>query len=217
MSDHPAAKPRGGVLTWALWGAALIGVAAVLYIIVQASFKPEPSDWGLDALAEGEMAKLVTPAEAVAAPGNVIYDAAGEPLRIADFKGKVVVLNLWATWCAPCVAEMPTLAELQAAYAGRPVEVVPVSVDSDSALEKARLFVGMHEPLKFYHDPEMKLPFALTPPAPGMPTTVIYGPDGLERARLAGDADWSSPEARAVIDHVLLEAAEGAGTAAPAD
>ena len=50
-------------------------------------------------------------------------------MKIADFKGKVVVVNIWATWCAPCVAEMPTLAKLQAAYAGKGVEVVAVSID----------------------------------------------------------------------------------------
>jgi len=126
-------------------------------------------------------------------------------VRIADLKGKVVVLNLWATWCAPCVTEMPTLAKLAARYQGKPVEVVALSIDSPGSQDKARAFIATHAPLAFYSDPKMKFPFALKPSAPGMPTTVIYGADGLERARLSGGADWSGPEAAAIIDRVLAE------------
>lgn len=203
MSDQSAAKPRGGLLNWALWGAALIGVAAVVYIIAQASIKPQLADTGLKAVARGEMARLVQPSEPTSAPPIAFNDADGRPVRVADFKGKVVVLNLWATWCAPCVTEMPTLAKLQAGYVGKPVAVVPVSVDTAEALDKAKHFIGQQAPLKFYNDPAMKLPFALKPRAEGMPTTIIYGADGLERGRISGGADWSGPDARALIDKVL--------------
>ena len=204
MSDQSGAGPRGNWLKWALWGVALFGVAAVLYIIVQASSKPE-QDTNLKAVARGEMKKLETPAEATLAPSLAFVDAAGKPVRIADFKGKVVVLNLWATWCAPCVAEMPTLAKLAASYAGEPVAVVALSVDAQKDVDKARTFIARHPPLAFYSDPQMKMPFAFTPQVSGMPTTLIYGPDGLERGRLPGGADWSGPDAHAVIDRVLAE------------
>lgn len=204
MSDQSAGQPRPPLLKWALWGVAALGVAVAVYIIAQALSQPgQPSD--LKSLAKGEMSKLTLPAEATAAPANSFYDAAGKPLRIADFKGKVVVLNLWATWCAPCVTEMPTLAKLQTHYAGKPVEVVTVSVDSASSQDKARAFIAKHAPLKYYYDPQMKLPFAFTPPATGMPTTVIFGADGVERGRLAGGADWSGDEAKALVDRVLAE------------
>lgn len=202
MSDVPAAKSRPGLLRWALLGAVLFGVAAVLYIIAQALSKPSSGGAVAD-LAKGEMAKLTVIADAGPAPAASFVDAAGEPVRLADFKGKVVVANLWATWCAPCIEEMPTLAALAKAYEGRPVEVVAISVDRPADVEKARAFLAKHAPLEFYNDPKMGLPFALSPPAAGMPTTVIYGPDGLERGRLAGSADWSSPEARRVVDAVL--------------
>ena len=202
MRDHSGARPRGGLLNWALWGAALIGVAAVVYIIVQASIKPE-LDNGLKAVAHGDMRKLVTPAEATVAPPNTFYDAAGQPHRATDFRGKVLVLNLWATWCGPCVLEMPTLAKLAAEYAGKPVAVVPVSIDTPENVDKAKAFIAQHPPLAFYNDPQMKLPFALKPQVANMPTTIIYGADGLERGRITGGADWSGPDARAVIDHVL--------------
>jgi len=204
MSESPAAKPRGGVLKWALWGAALIGVAAVLYIIVQASIKPQQQG-DLSGVARGQMKKLAIPAETTSAPANVFYDADGRAIRAGDFKGKVLVLNLWATWCAPCVTEMPTLAKLAANYAGKPVAVVAVSVDTPTDADKAKAFIAQHPPLAFYGDPAMKLPFALKPQASGMPTTIIYGEDGLERARLSGGADWSGADARAVIDQVLAD------------
>ncbi|MFC3076606.1 TlpA family protein disulfide reductase [Phenylobacterium terrae] len=202
MSENPAAKPSGGFLKWALWGAAAVGVAAVLYIIGAALIKPGGGG-ELERLAKGEMAKLEVPLEPTRAPGHVFHDGAGNPVRIGDFKGQVVVMNIWATWCAPCVLEMPTLAALQKSYAGKPVKVVAVSVDQEDDLAKAQAFIAKHAPLDFYIDRERKISFVLTPPAPGMPTTVIYGPDGVERARLAGEADWTSPEAKAVIDAVL--------------
>ena len=70
---------------------------------------------------------------------------------------------------------------------------------------KARLFIAKHDPLKFYHDRTMSLPFKLVPPAPGAPTTIIYGKDGLERVRVAGEADWAGLDARALVDEVLAE------------
>jgi thiol-disulfide isomerase/thioredoxin len=189
-------------LNWALWGAALLGVAAVLYIMAVSSTKPSPdASSGPSGKAFAE--KVVRPAEPTPSPDYTFFDAAGRPMTLADLKGKVVVMNIWATWCAPCIQEMPTLAKLQAAYAGKPVEVVAISIDSESSAAKARLFIAQHDPLKFYHDREMKLPFKLTPPAPGAPTTVIYGADGLETARVAGEADWSAADARALVDAAL--------------
>jgi len=79
--------------------------------------------------------------------------------------------------------------------------VVAVSTDKPDAAMQAKLFIAQNEPLQFYHDREMKLAFRVN--APGFPTTVIYGKDGLEAARVAGDADWMSPEARALIDRAL--------------
>lgn len=196
-------KPKAGALTWGLWGAALVGVAAVVYIIGSASTKPAPPAPSAAATSTTFASKLTTPAQPTPSPDYTFYDASGKAMKLADLKGKVVVMNIWATWCGPCVTEMPTLAKLQAAYAGKPVEVVTISIDSESSAAKARLFIAQHDPLKFYHDREMKLPFKLSPPAPGAPTTVIYGKDGMEVARVAGEADWSGPEARALVDKAL--------------
>ena len=211
MSEESAAKPRGRVLTWALWGAAAIGVAGVVYIIAQASIKPAPPKGAAGgavpvASETHDVAqKIEHPADGSAAPAYVFMDADGKKLTAADFKGKVVVMNLWATWCAPCKLEMPTLARLAQAYAGKPVAVVAVSIDKPEALAQAKAFIAGQAPLAFYNDPDAKLPWALKPPASGMPTTLILGKDGLEHGRISGEADWSGPGARAVIDKVLAE------------
>jgi thiol-disulfide isomerase/thioredoxin len=208
MSEDPRASGKRGLgpLTWALWVAALIGVAALLYIMLQSSTKPAP------VVATGPVAraplkplseKLTRPAQPTPPPDYVFYNDAGKPVRIADFKGKVVFLNLWATWCGPCKIEMPTIAKAAAAYKGKPVEFVTLSIDKPEAAVQAKLFISRQEPLRFYSDPEAKIIFQFSPPAEGMPTTVIYGKDGLEKARISGEADWSSPEARALIDEAL--------------
>lgn len=199
-----AADPRSPSLKWALWGVAVLGVAAVVYIILQASINPQRTT-DLKSLAKGEMAKFVTPAEAAPAPATSFQGPDGKPVRIADFRGKVTVVNLWATWCAPCVIEMPTLAKLAASYEGKPVQVVAISVDRAEDGDKARAFIAKHQPLAFYHDPSMGLPFAFKPTAAGMPTTIIYGADGVEKGRLAGGADWGGKDAKALIDKVLAE------------
>ncbi|HYD45627.1 MAG TPA: TlpA disulfide reductase family protein [Phenylobacterium sp.] len=181
---------------------AVIGLGAAIYVIAQACSKPSAGG-DLKSLARGDMAKLAVLTEAGPAPATSFLGPDGQPVRLADFKGKVVVLNLWATWCAPCVVEMPTLARLAESYAGQPVEVVAVSIDKPEATDKAKAFIAKQQHLKFYQDPKMSLPFELRPPAPGMPTTVIFGKDGVEKARVSGDADWSTKDARAVIDQVL--------------
>ncbi|MDP3592724.1 TlpA disulfide reductase family protein [Phenylobacterium sp.] len=197
-------EPKAIPLKWALRGVAVLGVAGIVYIIAQASINPQ-RETNLKSLATGEMAKFVTPLEAAPAPVNSFQDPTGAPKRIADFKGKVTVVNLWATWCGPCVIEMPTLAKLAADYQGKPVEIVAISVDRPDDADKARAFIAKHAPLAFYHDPKMALPFAFKPTASGMPTTIIYGADGVERGRLAGGADWGGKDAKALIDKVLAE------------
>jgi len=216
MSDQSAGGPKGGILKWSLWGVGLAGVAAVVYIILEASSQNitgpgagknagQAATGALKPLAKGEMAKLDVATAAIAAPDYAFNDGGGKPVRLADFKGKVVVMNLWATWCAPCVAEMPTLARMAQAYEGKPVMVVVVSLDGATDLDKAKAFIGRHTPLAFYNDPKARIPWALTPPAAGVPTTVIYGKDGSEKARLSGGADWSGAEAKAVVDAVLAQ------------
>ncbi|MET3666360.1 TlpA disulfide reductase family protein [Caulobacter sp. 1776] len=204
LVEDGKAAPKRNPLVWAISGVALVGVAAVLYVIASASFKPHgPAD--LREFKKGTLEKLDVPAVPRAAPDTVFTSLDGKPATLADFKGRVVVMNLWATWCAPCKAEMPTLAKLQAAYATQPVTVLPITVDRDSDLNLVNEEMAANPPLKAYRDPGYKVSFALEPRAAGYPTTVIYDRQGRERARMSGPADWSGPEARGIVEKLLAE------------
>ena len=139
------------------------------------------------------------------APSTAFKDAAGKDVTLADFKGKVVVVNLWATWCAPCRKEMPTLAALAALENGHPVKVLPISVDTASKTEAAKAFIAANAPLDFHQDAGPNLPFALKPAADGFPTTVIFDKTGRERTRISGELDWSGAKVRRVIDALAAE------------
>ncbi|CAN5181747.1 TlpA disulfide reductase family protein [soil metagenome] len=204
QSDKNQAAPRRNPLKWAIAAVMIVGVAAVLYVIVSASFKPA-GVVDLKDFKKASLEKLDVPAAPRGQPATVFTDGAGKALTLADFKGQVVVMNLWATWCAPCKKEMPTLAKLQASYATQPLKVLPISVDRDGDLNLVQAQMTANSPLQVYRDPGYKLSFALDPRAEGYPTTVIYDKQGRERARLSGDADWSSPEAHGLVEALLAE------------
>jgi len=178
---------------------AVAGMVGLLYALGGCSNTPGD----LKSLAHGAMAKLVVSANPAPPPDTPFKDAAGRPHTLAEFKGKVAIVNVWANWCAPCKEEIPSLARLQVAYAGRPVAVVPVSVGKGDDETYGHAFIDRNPPLTFYTEPTYALTFAFKPAVDGMPTTIIYDKKGVERARLEGGADWSGADARAVVDSLL--------------
>ena len=180
---------------------ALIGGVAVLYALAGCS----KSGAELKSTAKGDMAALTLSASPAPAPDTVFRDAAGKPHTLAEFKGKAVLVNLWANWCTPCKAEIPSLARLAAAYAGKPLAIVPISVGKGADETAGHAFLDKNPPLTFYTEPTYTIAFALKPPAEGMPTTILYDSKGVERARLAGGADWSGPDAHATIDALMTQ------------
>ena len=183
-------------------GQGAFAVAAVLYVMLSGCSKPGGD---VKSLAVGPMAKLITPAQPTAEPDVAFTDPNGKPVKLADLKGQVVVLNFWATWCGPCKEEMPSLAKLAKNYADKGVKVVTVSVDSVGEAQKAKDFLKANGDLPFYTDPEMHVVFGLTPRPDGIPVTVIFDKAGQEQARLAGGADWSTDQAKKVMDAVLAK------------
>jgi len=173
---------------------ALAGAAAALYVIPACSSKSDG-----DALVSGAMNGLTLQEPGAPAPTAVFTDAAGKAHTLAEFKGRAVVLNIWGTFCAPCVAEMPTLAKLASETAGQPVVVLPVSVDPEGERANAEAFLARSPGLPFYSDPNYGLAFGLKPPVSGLPTTLLIDRSGVVRARVAGGADWSAPAALRVV------------------
>jgi len=136
-------------------------------------------------------------------PPNSFAGPDGVPTQLSAFHGKVVLVNLWATWCAPCVTEMPTLAALQQGMGEKDFKVVAISVDKANEAEAAKKELAdlSKGNLAFYHDPKMAIVYPLK--ARGFPTSILYDRQGKELARLAGEADWNSPEARALIQAAM--------------
>jgi thiol-disulfide isomerase/thioredoxin len=163
----------------------------------------------LAGLNKGAMAPLVIKPRPVDLPPLTFTDAAGKPVSLADFRGKIVLLNIWATWCVPCREEMPALDKLDTKLGGKDFQVVAVNIDKGGA-DKAAAFLketGVTH-LALYTDPSGKL-FA-TLKAVGMPTTLIVDRSGREIARLVGPADWASPEAVKVIEAAIAAPSAGA-------
>jgi thiol-disulfide isomerase/thioredoxin len=151
-------------------------------------------------LASPALAFNFAPSEPTPAPEVAFLDGEGNEVRLADFQGKVVVLNLWATWCAPCRHEMPSLDRLQAQLGGDNLEVVALSMDRGESLDKIKQFfaeVGV-EHLAIYRDPKMAASRALR--APGLPTTIVFDKQGNDVGRLLGIAEWDGPEAIALLE-----------------
>ncbi|MDC7682833.1 redoxin family protein [Asticcacaulis sp. BYS171W] len=163
----------------------------------------ETAQGPLKGYATGSLATLITHETPQPLTDITFFDRDGKPHTLAEFKGRVVVLNLWATWCAPCRVEMPTLAALQKSYDPAKVTVLTLSIDEAKSLAEAKNFLDVHEPLVFYNDPEVQ-PLSKWNVI-GMPTTIILDKTGMEVARLGGEAKWDTPEAHALIDAVAAK------------
>ena len=137
-----------------------------------------------------------------AAPDFTFAGPDGQDATLQDFAGKPLLVNLWATWCAPCVAEMPTLDAVAAAYRKAGLTVLTISQDSQGATVVKPFFEKHALPnLKGWIDPENQFGFHY---ATGMlPTTVLYDAQGKETVRVVGAMDWNSKEGRDLIESAL--------------
>lgn len=204
VSKTAIAVVAGVLLIGAIGGAALLYANRGGNHSAAASEPAAKSE--LARFATGTIARLETPAALVTAPDYVFKTRDGAPTKLSDFRGKVVVVNLWAMWCAPCRTEMPTLAQLATDYQGKDVVVLPINVDVEDKVADAKSFIDVNEPLPLYSDTKFQLPFEL--PGKGkMPQTVILDRQGRIRAHMSGEANWAGPEAKALIDALLAEPA----------
>ena len=140
-----------------------------------------------------------------AAPATAFEDPDGAAASLADFRGKPLLVNLWATWCAPCIAEMPTLDALAAREAGR-LRVLTVSQDLDGR-EKVEAFFAKqgYRHLETWLDPQMALMGEMK--VDTLPTTILYDAQGLEVWRVVGVEDWHSGRAAALLKEGFSPAA----------
>lgn len=152
----------------------------------------------IEALRDGDMRKLTFHAAPVPAALTPFDDGTGVQVTLAVWRGQYVVLNFWATWCAPCRVEMPTLSALQSELGGDRFQVVTVAVGRNDPVAMDQFFAGIGVTnLPLFRDPTQALSRDMG--VMGLPITVIIDPAGMEIARLQGDADWNSDSARAII------------------
>lgn len=153
---------------------------------------------GLKAYSKGQMITFVARSEPRDLPDFTFLKDDGSQASLADWRGKIVLLNLWATWCGPCRKEMPSLDKLKVELGGDDFDLVALSIDR-SGLDKPRKFlkeIGVKH-LKLYNNSTGKLASSLK--AFGMPTTLLISREGKELGRLVGPAEWDSDDAIALI------------------
>ncbi len=160
-------------------------------------------------LVSGDMKKLAihgTP-KATSSAAFDLEDGAGKA-TLADYADKYVLVNFWATWCAPCRKEMPHLAELQADFGGDDFEVLTIATGRNSPEGITRFFeeTGITN-LPRHQDPKQALASQMG--IFGLPITVLIDPEGREIARLRGDADWASDSAKSIIQALIDGRADG--------
>jgi thiol-disulfide isomerase/thioredoxin len=177
-------------------------VSALLLLLILAD-RGSAQSAQLARYASGDLAKLSFKQAGSAAP-SVTFESKTGPATLAQYKGKVVLLNLWATWCAPCLKEMPSLDRLAGAMKGTDVVVLAISQDMagwravDPWWGKAKL-----KHLTPFVDKKMNLGFGLG--GAGLPVTVIYDRKGREVARLNGGAEWDSANAQNLLKAVAAQ------------
>lgn len=206
----PTAVPRRRWSRAAVGGAAAaVGIVAVLYGVAapgKGGAAACPAAAGatarLDPLIHGEVAAFSLAQPARAEPDISFTAPDGRPTSLAAFKGKALLVNLWATWCVPCRQEMPALNELQQKQGGPDFQVVAVNVDT-TRLDRPAAFLKQNgiTDLALYADPSADVLQSLKRQGGllGLPTTLLIDRNGCELGRMAGPAAWDSPDGQAVI------------------
>ena len=166
----------------------------------------------LKPLAKGEVAAVTMASKPLQLPDLAFADASGAPKKLSDFRGKTVLLNLWATWCVPCRKEMPALDGLQTKLGGKDFEVVAVNIDTrDPDKPKNFLKEANLTRLGYFSDQKAKVFQDLKNigRALGMPTSVLIDGQGCEIATIAGPAEWASDDAIKLISAAVKPATAG--------
>ena len=163
-------------------------------------------------LVHGEVAALTMATRPLRLPDLAFDDAEGKPRKLSEWRGKTVLVNLWATWCVPCRKEMPALDSLQTKLGGRDFEVVAINIDTrDPEKPKNFLKEANLTKLTYFTDTKAKVFQDLKNigKALGMPTSVLVDGQGCELGTIAGPAEWASDDAIALIKAAVKPVAAG--------
>src|ERR1700710_1096351 len=163
-------------------------------------------------LAHGEVAALTMATAPLRLPDLAFEDADGKPKKLSDWRGRTVLVNLWATWCVPCRKEMPALENLQTKLGGPKFEVVAINIDTRDPEKPKNFLKDAHlTQIGNFNDQKAKVfqDLKSVGRALGMPTSVLVDGQGCEIATLAGPADWASDDAVKLITAAITPVAAG--------
>jgi thiol-disulfide isomerase/thioredoxin len=163
-------------------------------------------------LAHGEVAALTMATVPLRLPDLAFEDADGKSRKLSDWRGRTVLVNLWATWCVPCRKEMPALASLQTSLGGPDFEVVAINIDTRDPEKPKNFLKDAHlTGLGYFNDQKAKVfqDLKVVGRALGMPTSVLIDGQGCEIATIAGPAEWASEDALKLITAAVKPAAAG--------
>lgn len=180
-------------------------VAAMMYTALLMGANVAHADMStFSEMRSGDMLKLNFHTEPKPVSEQPYIKDDGSNGSLADHQGKIILLNFWATWCAPCRKEMPMLSELQTELGGDAFEVVTLATGRNAPPAMKKFFDDINiNNLPLHRDPKQKI--ARDMAVLGLPITVILNTEGLEIARLRGDADWSSDNAKEILRALINE------------
>jgi thiol-disulfide isomerase/thioredoxin len=218
LPTQPSNKVRRRKIRAIILGCALLGLAALGAVYGIGGLRGNPADAACQGavdtatrvapLVHGEVAALAVAQTPFRVPDLAFKDAQGHDRTLADWRGRTVLLNLWATWCVPCRREMPALDALQANLGGPKFQVVAVNIDQRDAQKPLAFLkqVGITH-LAFYSDDSAQVFETLKTAgkAFGMPTTLLVDPKGCEIGDMAGPAEWSSDDGVKLVSAIITD------------
>lgn len=188
-----------------------LGLAVIIIAVAAvASGLPQGLVPGLIGSAAAAGSEMVDPKDfiwhekPIDAPATVFKDAGDQNKTLKDFGGKVLIVNFWATWCAPCVKEMPALDRLQAKLGGKDFEVVAINQERGGARVAKPFAEKQGWKLPLYVDPATG--FYKDAKLRGLPTTLIIGKDGKEVGRVEGEVEWDGPAIEKMVQDLIKKA-----------
>jgi thiol-disulfide isomerase/thioredoxin len=219
-SLHPAAIRRIPLAIGTVLIGAVIGIAGIYGVGgLKRNASGDPACRGavdlarkLAPLAHGEVAGLTMATAPLRLPDLAFEDAEGKPKKLSDWRGRMVLVNLWATWCVPCRKEMPALEGLQTRLGGPDFEVVAVNIDTRDPEKPKNFLKEAHlTRLGYFSDQKAKVfqDLKAIGRALGMPTSVLVDGQGCEIATIAGPAEWDSDDAIRLITAAIKPVAAG--------
>jgi len=181
---------------------ASLPILAAVIVLLVATVTPQAEAASSAPPIAGAMVKFVASDPPVPVPDTPFISADGQTIKLSNFKGRLVLVNFWATWCGPCIRELPSIDNLRQAVSDPRLEIILVSIDRGGA-RVHRPFLAQLGITALTSASDLRASLLRALKGPGIPFTLLISPQSQVLGRLIGDAEWDSPEARALVQYYL--------------